>query len=58
MIHARILEGGPDVLVDADGLVSSPDETAAKECGEEGEAVVELRARASHVHLVEEPVEV
>lgn len=52
------MQGRPDVLVDADGLVGAPDETAAEEGDEQEDAVVELGARARHVDLVEEPVEV
>lgn len=48
----------PHVLVHARGLISAPDETAAEEGREEHDAVVELGTGASHVELVEEPVEV
>jgi len=52
------LDGGPDVLVHADGLVGAPDEAAGEEDEEEEEAVVELEAGAGEVELVEEPVDV
>ena len=52
------MEGGPAVLVDAQGLVGAPQETAAEEGGEEEDAVVPLGAGAGHVELIEEPVEV
>ncbi len=53
-----MVQGGPDVLIDADGLVGAPDEAAGEEGDEQEDAVVELGARAGHVDLVEEPVEV
>ena len=37
------LNGGPDVLVNADGLVGAPDQTTGEERGEEEKAVVELK---------------
>ena len=52
------MDGCPDVLVDADGLVGTPDEAAGEEGEEEEDAVVELGAGAGHVNFVEEPVEV
>lgn len=52
------MQRGPDVLVDADGLVGAPEEAAAEEAAEEEHAVVPLGARAGHVEFVEEPVEV
>ncbi len=52
------MEGCPDVLVDADGLVGSPDETAAEEGGEEEDAVVPLGKGAGHAEFVKEPVEI
>ena len=53
-----VVEGCPDVLVDADGLVCSPEETAAEEGGKEEDAVVPLGAGAGHAEFVEEPVEI
>lgn len=52
------MQGVPDVLVDAHGLIGAPDEAAAEECEEEDNAIIELGLGASHVELVEEPVEV
>ena len=52
------MKSGPDVSVDADGLVAAPYETAAEEGREEDEAVPPLLARAGHVELIEEPVEI
>jgi hypothetical protein len=39
-------------------LVGTPNEAAAEEGGEEGDAVVKLAPGARHVELVEEPVDV
>lgn len=50
--------GFPHVFVDLDGLPGAPDQTAAEEGDEEGDAVVQLRTGAGHVELVEEPVDV
>lgn len=52
------MQRGPDVLGDADALIGAPEEATAEEGGEEEETVVPLRAGASHVEFVEEPVEV
>lgn len=52
------LDSGPDVLVDAEGLVGAPDEAAREEDKEEEDAVVELEAGAGEVEFVEEPVDV
>ena len=52
------MEGLPDVLVDADGLVGAPDEAAAEEGGEQDDAVVPLVFGAGEVKLIEEPVDV
>ena len=43
MDEGVVVEGCPDVLVDADGLVGSPEETAAEEGYEEQDAIVPLR---------------
>ena len=53
-----VVEGCPHVLVDANGLVGSPEETAAEKRDEEQDAIVPLRKRAGHTELVEEPVEI
>lgn len=53
-----VVQAGPDVLVDAHGLVRAPEEAAGEEGEEEQDAVVPLCARARHVQLVEEPVDV
>ena len=55
---AREVHGGPEVLVDAQGLVRAPEEAAAEEGGEQEDAVDELGHRAGHVEFVKEPVEV
>ena len=55
---AREVHGGPEVLVDAQRLVRTPEETATEEGDEQEDAVDELGERASHVEFVEEPVEV
>ena len=52
------MQGSPNVLVDAEGLVSSPDETGEEEGGKEEKPVVPLCAGAGHVELIEEPVDV
>ena len=52
------MERGPDVLVDADGLVGAPDEAAGEEGDGQEDAVVELRLGARPAEFVEEPVEV
>ena len=56
--RARGLNGGPDVLVDADGLVGAPEEAAAEEGAKEGEPVVKLDAGAGQMQLVTKPVDV
>ena len=48
----------PDILVNADGLISAPEQATAKEAGEEEHAIVPLRPGSSHVKLIEEPVKV
>lgn len=53
-----VVESGPDVLVDADGLVGPPEETAAEEGEEEENAIIPLGEGAGHAEFVEEPVEV
>ena len=52
------MQGCPDVLVHADGLVGSPEEAAAEEGDEEEDPVVPLGEGAGHAEFVEEPVEV
>ena len=52
------MQPGPNILVDTDRLIGTPDETAAEEGEEQHHAVVPLQARAGHVQFVEEPVEV
>ena len=37
-----VVQGGPDVLVNADGLIGAPEETAAEEGNEKEDAVKEL----------------
>ena len=58
MGEGLVVQGCPDVLVDADGLVGSPEETAAEEGDEEEDAVVPLGEGAGHAEFVEEPVEI
>lgn len=53
-----MVECAPHVLVDAEGLVSAPAETAGEEGGEEADAVDELAFGAGEVQFVKEPVEV
>lgn len=53
-----MVERAPDVLVDAQGLVGAPDETAGEEDDEEDDAVVELCVGTRHAQFIEEPVEV
>lgn len=53
-----VVQGCPDVLVHADGLVGPPEETAAEEGEEEENAVVPLGEGAGHAEFVEEPVEI
>ena len=53
-----VVEGCPDVLVDANGLIGSPKETAAEEGDEEQDAVVPLGEGAGHAEFIEEPVEI
>ena len=48
----------PDVLVDPDGLIGTPDEAATEEREEEEDTIIELWFRARHVYFVKEPVEV
>lgn len=52
------MNGAPHVLVDNSGLPGAPDQAAAEEGDEEGDAVVQLDAGARHVELVAEPVDV
>ena len=52
------VEGAPDVLIDAEGGVGSPDETAAGEGGDKEHAIVPLEFGAGELELVEEPVDV
>lgn len=58
--HAGVVdvERGPDIGIDAEGLVGAPHEATAKEGGEEEDTVVPLGLGAGHVEFVEEPVEV
>ena len=56
--RAGRLDGGPDVLIHADGLVCAPDEATGEEDEEEQETVVELEAGAGEVQFVEKPVDV
>lgn len=51
-------EGGPEILVNPEGLPCAPEQPAAKKGEEKGNAIVELATRAGHVQLIEEPVEV
>ena len=53
-----VVERCPDVLIDADGLVGSPDETAAEEGEEKEDTIVPLGKGAGHAEFVEEPVEI
>ena len=53
-----VVECAPHVLVDAEGLVSTPAETAGEESGEKADAVDELALGAGEVQFVEKPVEV
>lgn len=52
------MECAPHVLVDAEGLVSSPAEAAGEEGGEEADTVDELALGAGEAQFVEEPVKV
>ncbi len=52
------MQGCPHVRIDADRLVISPQNSAAKEGCEKGYAIVQLYARAGHVELVEKPVDI
>ena len=52
------MDGGPDVLINADGLVGAPDEAAGEKGREQDEPVVELDAGAGQVELVAKPVDV
>lgn len=52
------VDGVPHVDVDDGGLPGAPDEAAAEEGDEQGDAVVKLGFGARHVELVEEPVDV
>ena len=53
-----VAERFPHVGEDDHGHVAAPYEAAAEEGGDETDAVDELRERAGHAELVEEPVEV
>ena len=53
-----VVECAPHVLVNAEGLVSTPAETAGEESGEEADTVDELALGAGEVQFVKEPVEV
>lgn len=53
-----VVQSSPYILIDADRLVGTPDESATEEGKEEHESVVELSLRSSHIELIEEPVEV
>lgn len=48
----------PNILGNADGLISAPEQATAEEAREEKHAIVPLRTGASHMQLIEEPVKV
>lgn len=52
------IDGGPHVSEDAKGLEGAVDESGREESEEQENAVIKLCARASHVDLVKEPVNI
>ena len=53
-----MVECAPHVLVDTQGLVSTPAKTTGEESCKEGDAVDELALGSGEVQFIEEPVEV
>lgn len=52
------MECSPHILVDSQGLIGAPDETAGEESEKEQYAIIKLRSRARHIKFIKEPVEV
>lgn len=60
-IELRIVgdvESVPNIFVDVERGICSPDQATTKKDGNKGEAVVKLGFRASHAEFIEEPVNI